>query len=147
MKRLFSLFALLAFCGSSAFAGLKTPDLTSGRQLAPTEAPCTPYQLGYSTGTTEQVLSTTPGWVSWLAVSTGAATGYAVLRDSGAAAGNMITEIGPRAMFITSAAQLFNFAPGLRFNTGLTGQVVGGNGAGLATQATVCYRKDNTATQ
>lgn len=144
MKKLFSLFTLLALCGTSALAAdsLKTPETKGGRQLAPTESPCFTYQLGIATSTTEQVLYAGPGTLMSLVLSTGPATGYIVFRDAATAAGG--AEAFGRYVATTSATQVFSFGGGFKFTTGLTAQSVGLNStaANLA-PAVACFKKDN----
>ena len=134
------------------------PTGSDGRTLPPSEAPCIPYTVNDSTGTQElliagvnnagnTVLIKTPGYVSWVQLSTGAVTVYLDLKDTDKTGSgqkyNMIPPLMYRGAALAAGAydsakisEPFVFRPPMIFQNGLAVKL---SAAGVA--ATVCYRK------
>lgn len=140
-----------------AGAQYNTPTLGDGSYLSPSDAPCIPFEVGPSTGTTEAAIvgaatgSKTQGWVNWVAVSTGSFDSYLILKDTGAVSNSGINSLTGRVMYSSGPAvngtnvypeyQVYNYRPAALFQNGLTVKVTGCTGGCFAT---VCYRKMNT---
>ena len=115
-------FVCLVVYGMSemADAQITSPTLADGVYLPPTEAPCVAFNVGQASGTVQlEARASGPGYVSWVIVSTHAAAGYAVLRDTGSANNTGIYPVA-RLSGSTTASTVYTFSPPMRFANGLT---------------------------
>jgi hypothetical protein len=129
----------------SAEAQITTPSLATGVELPPSEAPCIPFAVGTGTGTSELVVrSSGPGYISSLYLSTGPATAFVVLKDTTTLGTTNANSLGSMQWTaVTSSAQVFQFAPPIRFSNGLTIQYLG---QAQTNAAVVCTRLYGTST-
>ena len=116
-------------------AQINSPSVGSD-QLPPNEAPCLTFNINQTTGTNEQSIATTPGYLSWTLLSTATADGsvFVTLKDSGT-----ITTAQPDLMRLyhgsTSQPTKVTFQPPMIFVRGLTAA------QSVATSwVTFCYR-------
>lgn len=134
------------------------PTGSDGKVLPPSEAPCIPYAINDATGTTEVLIAgtagatgntvtKTPGYVSWIQLSTGAVTVYLDLKDTDKTGAGQKYNLIPPLMYRGPAlasgsydsakiSEPFVFRPPMIFQNGLAAKL---SAAGVA--ATVCYRK------
>lgn len=138
-------FAALFALGRAADAQLNLPTDGSGASLPPSEAPCVPFVVSQSTPTNTETLvrSSGPGYLSHVILSTGAATSYIVVRDTGSVSNSGIAPL-VWASYVTANAQVLTFQPPLRFVNGITVRQIGG--ADITNSATLCTRLYGTQT-
>ena len=128
------------FQAEDAGAQITAPTLDDGTSLSPSEAPCVPYTIGRSTGTTATtVRATGPGYISWIFTSTAPATAasYVTLLDTSAlSAGPSAALIVPRVYLTsTTANTLVTFRPPVRFANGVNAAL-----SDAADVVTICTR-------
>lgn len=157
LSGLFLPVAIVLMASAEADAQYITPTV-GDVYLTPREAPCIPYAVGPSTGTTEALIvsgttaSPSKGWVNWVQVSTGPADSYLILKDTGSLSNSGVSEMVGRIHYTTTTAQggpgiemyptqVVRFDPPALFTRGITVDVFGCTGGCFAT---VCYRKQTS---
>lgn len=138
MRKVLMGLALLAIA-PMARAQFTTP--TVGNQyLGPNDAPCIPYAIGQSTGTSQiDILSSGPAWINWVALGTATvdASHYLTLLDTGSVNNTGLYPVVPKLYFgSTTQNTIISFEPPVRLANGLTAQL---NNA--ADFSVVCVRK------
>lgn len=97
IDRLVGLFAAAFLCIGLAMSAvapvhsqINSPTGGDGSSLPPNEAPCLTFNVDQSTGTTEGIVATEIGYLSWVLLSTATADGtrYVVFKDTSVVGGS-----------------------------------------------------------